>query len=446
MADEYDALPDGQQEDDLPAWFWRDPGPTWPVLAIAANFGAALIVSASHLEAIGGLSRFGVAIWTLMTMLNLGALVLGAVIAQRPDRIAWLITVNFLWGIMVMGGYTGIPQALVLLEAIASLNHLSIVVVLLTVLPIMEIIIAGLAGPSGWSRLAGVPAALLVLLANAGWSAFFMPEPLFYPPVPAAGKYQPKPVVKIEALYAMQSELMAAQINTMAKEVPGTPELYSVLFAGTADWPVYLAEVNAVAAQLEADFAGKGRVIRLVNSEDAPERYPLANKQNLSEALKAVAERMGPEDVALLYVTAFGSEPNLGVFFWQAGLDMLTPGDLAAIIDGSGIRNTVIILSTCMAGPFVSPFEAPDRLIIATASPRHRSWGCGAGDTWTEFGRAYFADSLRGGRDFRGAYEKAIPLISEREAAAQEPPSNPRISVGTDIAPVLDALIAASSP
>ena len=81
-------------------------------------------------------------------------------------------------------------------------------------------------------------------------------------------------------------------------------------------------------------------------------------------------------------------------------------------------------------------------LVMTAADADHTSYGCGRLSELTFFGRAVFDEQLRKTHSFEQAFAAAVPLIRQREDAAgkRDGFSNPQISVGEKIRPVLQAL------
>jgi hypothetical protein len=124
--------------------------------------------------------------------------------------------------------------------------------------------------------------------------------------------------VDVEALYAAPARLMDAQVAALAPEVPGEPEVFALALGGTSWQSVFLTEVESVSSILNAQYGSGLRTVRLANSRAHPTRYPLANRANLAQALKAIGDRQGPEDVAFLFLASHGRADELALDFAEA--------------------------------------------------------------------------------------------------------------------------------
>ncbi|UVH55808.1 C13 family peptidase [Variovorax paradoxus] len=120
----------------------------------------------------------------------------------------------------------------------------------------------------------------------------------------------------------------------------------------------------------------------------------------------------------------------------------LTPEELRKALDEAGIRHRVVAVSACYSGGWIEPLANENTLVMTAADATHTSYGCGRLSELTFFGRAMFNEELRKTRSFETAFAAAVPLIKQREieAGKEDGFSNPQISVGEKIRPVLDQL------
>ena len=288
-----------------------------------------------------------------------------------------------------------------------------------------------------------VPAAMLA--GAVAFNAFFLqPFPIFEgSAVDAEGDVETWIPADIEAVYYAQPGLLEAELGGLRTGVPGEVELFAVLAAYYPHEAVFLREVEAVGSLLEERFEAAARVVRLANSRDHPERYPLANVRNLNTALMRVAEVMDPEeDVLLLFLTSHGSEEIVSAGYWELGTADLDAATLAGLLAASGIRHAVVVVSACHSGSFIPQLEVPDRLIITASAAERNSFGCSNENEWTYFGEAYFDRALRTTHDFRTAFDTAAALVAEWENEFGQLPSEPQIALGAGIEPVLEQLAA----
>ena len=238
-----------------------------------------------------------------------------------------------------------------------------------------------------------------------------------------------------EALLYAQPERVAAALERVLPQRPGTVDLYLLGFAGDGSERVFRNEVEYVDRLFAQRFGTAGRSLLLANSSAAPERHPLASLTNLRQALRGLAQRMDPqEDILLLFLTSHGSETHeLLVGLDPLPLDQVRPDALRALLDEAGIRHRVLIVSACYAGGFIPALEGPDTLLMTAAREDRSSFGCGADSEITWFGEALFADALNRETDLQAAFALAGATIAQWEKDADFEASHPQLRVGEGI-------------
>jgi Peptidase C13 family len=250
-------------------------------------------------------------------------------------------------------------------------------------------------------------------------------------PTAAAGD---PPALDRDAIYRAQPLLLADEIEALAPQRPGAPDLYFIGFAGFAGLDVFMKEVETVRRLFDERFGTRERSLLLVNNPRTVDALPLASAGNLRLALDAVAGKMNlDKDVLFLFLTSHGSKSELAVSFPPLGLEDLSPEELRRMLDGAGIKWRVIVISACYSGSFIDALRDRRTLIMTAASSEHTSFGCGNENDWTYFGDAYFNQALRHQSSFIAAFEEARRLIAAREHHEELTPSEPQISVGAAI-------------
>jgi hypothetical protein len=245
-----------------------------------------------------------------------------------------------------------------------------------------------------------------------------------------------------EASYYRQPELLGEALSAIEPGRAGIVDVYFVGVAGYGPQDVFMREVHAVAGIFRERFDAGGRIVTLVNNPKTALTHPVASATSLEAALARVGQAMDPEeDVLVLFLTSHGSsEHEFNVQLWPLQLRQITPAMLRGMLDASGIRNRVVIVSACYAGGFVGPLRGEHTLVITAAAPDRNSFGCSNEADWTYFGKAYFDEALRRTTSFTEAFAIARPLIEARERAEDHVPSLPQMSIGKGIEARLKAL------
>jgi hypothetical protein len=246
-----------------------------------------------------------------------------------------------------------------------------------------------------------------------------------------------------EDVLEKQASLLPTQLLAMSSERPGLRDVYFLGFAPFATEDVFKLELDAIVPMMEKRFDAVGRTLRLSNHLDTLTSYPFASLSNLRKALFAISTKMNPsEDIFVLYITSHGSrQHSIASRIPPIDFNEVTPKNLRAMLDASGIKNRVLIISACYSGGFIEPLKDANTLIMTAAAADKPSFGCGAESDFTYFGKAVMDEQLRiNTTSFEQAFRNALPKIREKEKAQGFDDSKPQIHVGEQIAPILNAL------
>lgn len=238
-------------------------------------------------------------------------------------------------------------------------------------------------------------------------------------------------------LFAQADHVHAAEA-ALAPERPGVEDLYFVGFAGWGAQDVFLNEVTAAQALFDERFDTRGHSLALANDPSSRRKLPMATKLNLGHVLKAVGERMNPEeDVLFLFLTSHGSEAGLSLESsghpYMATEGSLSPSELSALLEETRIKWRVIVVAGCETGVFIAPLQNEHTLVATASAHDRKSFGCESGRQFTEYGRAVFAEQLLRERSFETALLNANAAVAEREKERGLTPSLPQLSVGSAI-------------
>ncbi|MES2360641.1 MAG: C13 family peptidase [Pseudomonadota bacterium] len=247
-----------------------------------------------------------------------------------------------------------------------------------------------------------------------------------------------------QQIFENQQALLQNTLAAIAPERPGVADVYALVFAPYAAEDVFLRESSLVSQVLAERFDARGRVVHLLNNGSTTATHPWATTPNLQQAIDALARRMDRDnDVLVVYLTSHGaSDFRLAASHWPLEVEPLSPAELRAALDKTGIRNRVIAVSACYSGGWVDVLANDNTLVMTAADATHTSYGCGRLSELTFFGRAMFDEQLRKTHSFEKAFARAVPLIRQREIDAGKADgfSNPQIRVGANISPILKAL------
>ena len=241
-----------------------------------------------------------------------------------------------------------------------------------------------------------------------------------------------------ERAFYSQPRILEHALASLDRSQPDRINLYFVGVAGYSEQDVFMKEVHYVSNFFKARFGTTGRSITLINNPKTVLESPAASVTSLRLALNQVGKKMDT-DKDILYLTSHGSrEHRLSLSFGSMRFDVLDPGVLRKILDDSGIKRRVVVVSSCYSGGFVEPLKNENTLVISASAPDKTSHGCSNEADFTFFGKAYFEDGLRKTDSFIEAFNIASPLIAERDAKEGYEAALPMMNVGTGIRAALN--------
>ena len=244
------------------------------------------------------------------------------------------------------------------------------------------------------------------------------------------------PAVDAEAVFYNQPALMERTLAALRPQRPGVSDAYFIGFAGDASQAVFAKEVAYARTLTDEKLDTRDRSLNLVNNPATAEVTPIASVTNLNTALRHIGQLMDPaEDVLMLFLTSHGSDDfELAVNFAPLALNPLTPAQLKADLDESGIKWRIIIVSACYSGGYVAGLRDPYTVVMTAAAADRTSFGCDTDRDFTYFGEAYFRDELAQGVPLLRAFANAAAHIAQRERTEGLMPSLPQLYVGEEMA------------
>lgn len=252
----------------------------------------------------------------------------------------------------------------------------------------------------------------------------------------AGGDFERKylSLVAEDAFY-LQPRLLERELAALKPGRPGVTDLYFVGAAGYSRQDVFMTEVRSVAELFRERFATEGRSVLLINNPKSVADSPIASTTSLGLTLRRIGAIMDrDEDILFLFLTSHGSQDHKFVLdFWPMRFNTLDPRRLRELLDESGIKRRVVVISACYSGGFIDALKDDNTLVITAAAADRNSFGCSNEADFTYFGKAYFDEALRQTYSFVEAFEKARPVIAARESREDFPESDPRLYLGEAI-------------
>jgi hypothetical protein len=225
---------------------------------------------------------------------------------------------------------------------------------------------------------------------------------------------------------ALGQEARAAPASGLAPQRPGVVDAYIVSLGLWGTESVFESEAKGAAQILAQRLDAKGRTLVRVNTK----RRSGATPDLIAKAIQDVKAVLDPaEDVLVLVLTSHGSPDGIGLVTGRVRR-LVTPADVRRLLDSSGARYRILIVSACYSGIFTQPLADENTLVITAAAADRPSFGCQDGRTWTYFGDAFFNRALRAEPRIDRAFARAKTLVTARERREGFEPSDPQIAGG----------------
>jgi len=226
----------------------------------------------------------------------------------------------------------------------------------------------------------------------------------------------------------------------LAASQPGT-DVYILSFGLWGTQSVFESEARGAARILESSLRTRNRTIVGFNSK----RSAGATPQTIRKAVKSVSQVIDSDDVLVFFLTSHGNTEGAGIVT-RDHQTMITPDHVRQLLEESGARYRVVIVSACYSGVFARKLADERTLVITAASADRPSFGCRDGATWTYFGDAFFNKALRGESRLDAAFQKARALVTQREQREGFDSSNPQMAGGAEVLARLSKRDTSSEP
>jgi len=274
----------------------------------------------------------------------------------------------------------------------------------------------------------------LVLVAPIWFGAAIAPNDTWFTQPAAVGELDPRyPNPASEPVIATQQHLLDEALSRLDDERPNVTDLYFVGFAGDAREDVFRKDVLAAQKVMDERWGTEGRSVALVNNPRTLLELPAATVTNLRETLNEIGDTIDVEqDVVMVYLASHGNKRHvLEVTLPPLELAPLSAPVLKGLLDASGIKWRIIVVSACYSGGFIDALKDDYTLVLTASQADRASFGCGNRSDATFFGEALFQRGLAQSESLLEGFETARARVAEREKAEGfKPPSNPQSFVG----------------
>ena len=247
-------------------------------------------------------------------------------------------------------------------------------------------------------------------------------------------------LIRVAALVALMTSLIGCTLDTdaappsgrstamatMPGDVPAA-RWHAVLIAGDNNSPSFDNGIDALRDKLSARGV---RDIRKLTSD--PGRNPSAEVASASNVSSALRNANGAE-ACLAFITSHGTEA--GVVLRQAN-GVVRPSALDNALDaGCGTLPTVVVVSACHSGVFLTPaMRQPNRVVLTAAAADRVSFGCGAGDRFTYYDQCLLQQFDAASTWGQLAQATRACVQNLEKSMGIRTPSQPQIFVGSAVA------------
>lgn len=194
------------------------------------------------------------------------------------------------------------------------------------------------------------------------------------------------------------------------------------------------ARRDVAQALLGVGFRRENMLQLSVNTNNEPGVYE-TNSQNMNAGgAQTTQGRAG----CLFYFTSHGNQQGI-IFGRNEGM---SPQVMAGLVNQwCGQQPTVVIVSACFSGVFVPALQGPNRMVMTAARPDRSSFGCGGTDRYPYFDECVL-QSIPQSTDFLSLAQTVTTCVQRREEQeGATPPSEPQVSIGDQIRPVLASAV-----
>jgi hypothetical protein len=260
------------------------------------------------------------------------------------------------------------------------------------------------------------------ILAKAR-SAFGLISVCFGLAVSACDQSPDRPSLALGQLDTMSYAAQPSATNVPSMAMLAPTSWKAVTVGADRSLPLYDNAASDMASALQA---GGARVSVLHSGNGS------ARRGSIQGALRGMGRQQG--EACLVFVTSHGN--TRGLLFQVEGGRTLSPSELDSMVDAEcGDAPTVLILSGCHSGTYVtSSLTARNRIVITASSRGRVSYGAKMTERHVNFDRCILKAMNEGATTWADVFARAKACAAEREAWLGVAASDPQAYFGRDVA------------
>src|SRR5215204_6606601 len=157
-----------------------------------------------------------------------------------------------------------------------------------------------------------------------------------------------------------------------ARSRDGIRDIYIISFGLFGPESVFASEAEKAAQILRERLQPDAQLLVRFNHK----RGGIATSATLAKALRSAGQAMDPaKDILVVFLTSHGSPDGLEVVAGRRS-ETLSPRAFRSMLNASGARYRVVIISACYSGVFARALADRRTLVITAAAPDRPSFGC----------------------------------------------------------------------
>ena len=228
--------------------------------------------------------------------------------------------------------------------------------------------------------------------------------------------------------------LLTRQLESIEPSRGETANLYVLSAALSSQQDVFRNDVVSMRDLLDRLWHTSGRSVALVADEPSKSQFAYPTRSHLRMAAKGLAKKMNSnKDVLLLFLTSHGAPAGMEVTVPGESRFMFSAVDVRQLLEATGAKYRVVVLSACHAGALVNELADEHTLVMAAAAADRTSFGCSSKYAHTWFTEALM-NALATTPKFATAFRIASQKIRQYEDGGEAfEHSNPQITVGASM-------------
>jgi len=241
-------------------------------------------------------------------------------------------------------------------------------------------------------------------------------------------------VATAQDLASQHETLLAGQLAKIEKSRAGVPELYLLAAGLSSKQDVFKHDVQTMRDLFDRHWQTANRSVSLIADESTKDSVAYPARANLRRAAEALGQRMNPQkDVLLLFLSSHGTSSGLLATLPGPSNFTFSGVDVRRLLEASGARYRIVILSACHSGALMSELADENTLVMTAAHGTRSSFGCSFRHLHTWFTQALFEALVETPR-FEQAFKGAARRIEQREEGGEATEhSMPQLHVGRAI-------------